>query len=184
MQVFLSYPAADRKLAERLREELSGDGLSISAFDARERAGVEWRKQVEATIRSADDILILVGPGSNPDEAQQLEWRAALQAVWQDSHKRLIPVLVRDAALPPFVFENASSNDTQVVRIVDPADVRGAAQAIRGVLRRKDRPPGDEPPVKSKGTYSYPVEVERNSLDVARQERIQELKKLAERLRD
>lgn len=194
MHVFLSYPAADRKLAERLRDELSRDGLSISAFDATQREGVEWRKQVEPMIRSADDILILVGPRSTPDEAQQLEWRAALQAVWQDPHKRLIPVLVRDAALPPFVFGDSAGNETKVIRLLDPRDVRGAAQAIRNALRRDSSdvpqisfndPVPDDPGPKRTQSYSigtkgdYSLEVEE-----ARQERMQELKKAAERLRD
>jgi hypothetical protein len=210
MHVFLSYPAADRKLAERLRDELSRDGLSVSAFDARQRAGVEWRKQVEPTIRSADDILILVGPRRSPDEAQQLEWRVALQAVWQDPHKRLIPVLVRDAALPPFVYGDSAGNETKVIRLLDPRDVRGAAQEIRKALQRVSvaKPSSEEQPGGGcdpgpKGTQSYPVMGEPygdepptpNSVEVgtkgsyypaieeARQERMLELKKVAEQLR-
>jgi hypothetical protein len=192
MHVFLSYPAADRKLAERLRDELSRDGLSISAFDAKQREGVEWRKQVEPMIRSADDILILVGPRSSPDEAQQLEWRAALQAVWQDPHKRLIPVLVRDAALPPFVFGDSAGNETKVIRLHDPQDVRGAAEAIRKALRRDSSDvPSDVPKISSdepgpKGTQSYSIGTKGDySLEIeeARQERMQELKKAAERLK-
>ena len=212
MHVFLSYPAADRKLAEQLRDELSRDGLSVSTFDTQQRAGVEWRKQVEPTIRSADDILILVSPRNNPDEAQQLEWRVALQAVWQDPHKRLIPVLVRDAALPPFVFGDSAGNETKVIRLLDPRDVRGAAQEIRKALQRVSsdvaKPSSDEQPGAGgcdpgpKGTRSYPVmggplQIDGNepptpdsvevgtkgsyypAIEEARQDRIQELKKLA-----
>jgi TIR domain len=183
MHVFLSYSASDHKLAERLCHELSRAGLSISAFDPQERAGVDWRKQVQPRIRSADDILILVG--SNADEAQRLEWRAALEAVWQDSHKRLIPVLVRNAALPPFVFGDAAGDRTQVIRLLDPRDVRGAAKAIQGALQgdrmTSSHPVDGEAPetveVGTKADYSPKIEE-------ARQDRIQELKKLAERLRD
>lgn len=195
MHAFLSYSASDRKLAERLRDELSRDGLSISTFDSRQKAGIEWQREIEPLIRSADDILILVGPRSSADKAQQLEWRAALQAVWQDPHKRLIPVLVRNAALPPFVFGDAAGNQTKVIRLLDPRDVRSAADAIRGALQsashqprpKSDLPPpppsgddGEEPETVEVGTKAgYSVEVEE-----ARHDRIQELKKLAERLRD
>lgn len=167
MHVFLSYPAANQKLADRLRAELSRDGLSVSAFDAGERAGVEWRKQVEPMIRAADDVLILVGPRRNPDEAQQLEWRVALQAAWQDPRKRLIPVLVRDAAPPPFVFGDYAGDDTKVIRLLDPRDVRGAAQEIRKALQRGSsdvsKPDSEEEAGGGgcdpgpKGTQSYPV---------------------------
>ena len=180
MHVFLSYPAADRKLAERLRDELNRDGLSVSAFDARKWAGVEWRKQVEPMIRAADDILILVGPRRSPDEAQQLEWQMALQAVWLDPRKRLIPVLVRDAAPPPFVFGDYAGDETKVIRLLDPKDVHGAAEAIRTALRRgeSDEPrPPDSVEMGTKADYSIGIEE-------ARQERIRELKEFAERLRD
>lgn len=141
MRVFLSYPAKDRKLAERLRDELSRDGLSVSTFDVRDMAGVEWQKQIEDAIRSADDILVLVGPKSNDDAAQQVEWQAALKAVWKDSRKRLIPILLRNAALPPFVFGDACGPETKVVRIVDPRDVRSAAEAIWMALQRGSHEP-------------------------------------------
>ena len=170
MHVFLSYPAANQKLADRLRAELSREGLSISAFDARERAGVEWRKQVEPMIRAADDILILVGLRKNPDEAQQLEWRVALQAAWQDPRKRLIPVLVRNATPPPFVFGDYAGDDTKVIRLLDPRDVRGAAEAIRKALQRgssdvpglgsEELPGGGGCDPGPKGIKSYPVKGE------------------------
>jgi hypothetical protein len=215
MHVFLSYPTANQKLADRLRAELSRDGLSISAFDARERAGVEWRKQVEPMIRAADDILILVGPRRrSPDEAQQLEWQVALQAVWQDPKKRLIPVLVRDAAPPPFVFGDYAGDETKVIRLLDPKDVRGAAEAIRKALQRgssdvpkpsfkeqiRDCDPGKSPqpyPVAGEGPRPEgdepptPDSVEVGTkadysleIEEARRDRIRELKELAERLRD
>ena len=63
MNVFLSYSAADRKLADRLRDELSRDGLSVWD-DSRGSTGTNRRRQLEEAIGAADDFLILVGARS------------------------------------------------------------------------------------------------------------------------
>jgi hypothetical protein len=206
MRVFLSYSAADRKLAERLRDELSRDGLSIWT-GTQSRAETGWQQQIEEAIRSADDILILVGPKSSDDAAQQLTWRVALEAAWQDSHKRLIPILLRDAALPRFVFGDAAGGETPVVRILDPRDLRSAAQAILGALQRD----GQKPPVRGASTrglergstkkgFAGPSPDDRGSdlspstevgtkadfsfaVEAERSDRLQELEKFAESLK-
>lgn len=198
MRVFLSYSAADRKIAERLKEGLRDRGLSVA--ELRTVPGVQWRAEVEEAIRSVDDILVLVGARRSDDPAQQLTWQAALEAVWEDSRKRLIPILLRDAALPPFVYGDASGDETRVIRIVNPRDVRSAVPAILLALRRDGQdsanegppsklprllqveaydPAGPEPDsvsVETKGTFSYDAEVERR-------DRLHEIKKLAERLK-
>lgn len=183
MQVFLSYSAADRKLADRLREELSRDGISV--WDSQGGNGTDWNQQLEKAIGAADDILILVGARSRDDKAQQLTWQLALEAAWRDSHKRLIPILLRDAALPPFVFGDAAGDETRVVRILDPRDVRGAAQAIRGALQRNgqeaSRGISEEVgsgsiEVTTKGSFAV-------SAKAKQRDRLEELEKFAERLK-
>lgn len=54
-------------------------------------------------IRGAAAVLVVVGAGSQPSETQRWERQAVLEAVWRDPAKRLVPVLLRDAGLPPFL---------------------------------------------------------------------------------
>lgn len=133
MKVFLSYASADKKLAEGLKDELGKSGLTVWS-DSDLTAGAEWRHRIEEAIHSAGEILVLVSPKSDTDKTQQLTWRIALEAVWQDPGKRLIPVLLRGAQLPAFVL-SGTSGKLKAVRLEDPHDIRSAAQAILDLIQ-------------------------------------------------
>jgi hypothetical protein len=154
MSVFLSYSTADQELAEGLRRELERQGVSVWLDEDSSKSGEEWRRRIEEAIHSAEAILILVGSRSSYDEAQQATWRIALEVVWQDGGRPLIPLLIGDAGLPPFVFSD--SIDTPVIRLHDSSDLRNAARTLRSVLR-EDTPPTptttDDAP-KTKGDFS------------------------------
>jgi hypothetical protein len=159
MDIFLSYSSADRKVAEGLREELGRQGVTVWSDPG--NSSLDWRGRMEDGIRSADAILVLVGPRDGTDEAQQLTWRAALEAVWQDPSKRLVPVLLKGAELPTFVH-SASSGEIQAVQVENSRDLRSAAQAISEVVsgsRGVDRSFGvsyGEPRSRSAFSFSVP----------------------------
>jgi len=132
MKTFISYASADKKVAERLRDELVKSGLSVWS-DSDMTAGEDRRQRIESAIRSASEILVLVGPKYVDDPWQQFTWRAALEAVWQDPDKRLIPILLRGADLPAFVL-SGTSGKLEAIRVDDPRNVRGTAQAILDLL--------------------------------------------------
>ena len=133
MKIFLSYASADKKLAERLKEELVKSGLSVWS-DSDMTAGEDRRRRIEGAIRSASEILVLVGPKNVDDPWQQLTWRAALEAVWQDPDKRLIPILLRGADLPAFVLSGTSGN-LKAIRVTHPRRIRSVAQVILDLIR-------------------------------------------------
>jgi len=132
MEAFLSYSSADKKLAERLRKELTRDGLSVW-WDEELSPGEKWRHRIEEAIRSADSILVLVGPRDRVDEAQEFTWRVALEAVWRDSSKRLVPILLRGAELPSFV-RSGTSGKVRAIQVENSRDVRSVAQAVLDLL--------------------------------------------------
>src|SRR5262245_31960434 len=115
MSVFLSYATADREFARGLQGELIDLGISVAIANG--------TRGSEEAIRSAEDILVLVGLQSDEDEAQKVTWRMALEAVWQDSQKRLIPVLLHGAHLPPFVHGDSWGGSTQVLQVRDSSDL-------------------------------------------------------------
>ena len=51
----------------------------------------------------AQYFLLIVGPKNAIGEWQDREWQGALQRTWTDPNKRIIPVLVDDAAPPSFL---------------------------------------------------------------------------------
>jgi len=135
---FLSYSSANRVFAAKLRDELAKLGLSVWSDGA--APGVKLPERIEAGIRSASDLLVLIGPRDGRDEEQELTWRSVLETVWKDSSKRLIPILLKDAPLPPFIlsaFKLSSMDgaDIPVVRVRDPRQVAEAARAIVQVAR-------------------------------------------------
>lgn len=179
VHVFLSYSAADRGFAERLGDELARQGLSVWLDHRELTPGSNWQEEMEKAIRSSDDILILVGL-HDTDTWQQHTWREALEAAWQDPRKRLIPILLEGAAVPPFVYGDAAGKDAPLVQILNPHDPRGAADAIVQALRRETpRTPGvrtDAAEVGTKGSQSYVVEASRSR-------RLEELERFAQGLK-
>lgn len=85
--------------------------------------------------RSAQDILVLLGPKQADDPAQRYTWQAALEAIWETPTKQLIPVLLPDAKLPSFVYSGSSEGKVQAVQIENPKHLEGAVQTILGVLQ-------------------------------------------------
>jgi hypothetical protein len=178
MSVFLSYSSADRKLAEQIREELNRQGLSVWV-DTELTPGTKWHDSIDKAIRSADQIVVLVGPKSGADEAQQFTWRTALEAAWQDSGKRLIPVLLRGADLPPFLSTRS------YVRLDDSRGVNDLARAVvelvhgeRGV-GRVGRGRGDTEPTPPETIGTDP----NLAGGKGREDRLSEIRDYVERLR-
>jgi TIR domain-containing protein len=103
---FLSAAPADRQWAAALHRGLTARGLLVGrGFGAasREPLPEPWREGLRSAIRDAAVVVVLVGREHRPTEAQRFERQAVLEAVWADPRKRLVPVLLRNAVLPPFL---------------------------------------------------------------------------------
>lgn len=133
MDVFVSHSRAESKLAKRLSDELKDRGLSVW-FDCEIEPGGNWRNRIEEAIRDADHVLLLISR-REPDEIQQLTWRTALEAVWEDPEKRLIPVLHRGADLPAFVLSGSPGSEIQALRLGDPQNLHPVIDAIVKIVR-------------------------------------------------
>jgi TIR domain len=121
MQIFISYPLTSRKWAERLAESLREHGFSTWMDTERLKPGDNGRQAIERATRSADAIVVLVGPRREPDDLQRQEWRAALEAGWENPSKPLIPLLLRGAELPTFVRSKFSADEAvPVIRVENP----------------------------------------------------------------
>jgi len=165
MRAFLSHAQADQRLAAKLRESLEAEGLIVTATEEPPVTGRdEWRQKIEDAIRSAEAILLLINGHTQADQAQDLTWRLALQAAWNDPRKRLVPLLLKDATLPAFVRSGTSGDEVQAVRIRDRKDLSNTTSAVLQVLglspagQRVDRRPGPDAIPDSGGKTGYAVE--------------------------
>lgn len=156
MDVFLSYPTAYKDFAEGLRNELSRQGLQVWSSNGVHHPETDWHRLIEEATRSARHLLVIVGPQAGVDPAQQFTWQAVLQSIWQDPEKCLIPILLRGAEPPPFVYSGSSRDEVQAVRVESPRSVEAAAQAVLQIIQGISTPP-------SVSTVIYPDLKERQS---------------------
>ena len=125
--VFISCAPQDHKLAKSLVKELRAHKIAVYPVVEPTTQGAEWQQKVEKTIKGADTIVIIVDPEHTPCQYQQFEWSTALEASWEDSRKRLIPVLLKNAELPGFL-----SSDQKGLRVPEPEEEWG--QAVKELI--------------------------------------------------
>ena len=101
--VFISYATDTKPAAEELTRALEQNGFHAWADFKDLQPGQRWKDQTEQALERAQFFLILVGPDSRTSQWQEWEWRAALEKVWGDSKKTLIPLIVGPGESPPFL---------------------------------------------------------------------------------
>jgi hypothetical protein len=151
LEVFYSYSHEDEKLRDKLEKQLSllqRRGLIVSWHDRRIGAGQEWREQIDAHVRSAHIILLLVSADFiASDYCYGVEMQIALER--QGKHEAVvIPVILRtvDWSSAPFAHLQAVPRDGKPVTKWDDEDEAFAdvARGIREVVARfHPSAPGD-----------------------------------------
>jgi len=135
IDAFISYPEAHREWAERLEAALRAHGVSTRLHTAILDPGSPWREELEKAIGEARTIVVLAGP-DKASEQQRAEWRLALEAVWRDPTKRLVPVLVGDTQLPSFVRGTRTPGGVVAAIQLDPqSDWSQALEALVAVVK-------------------------------------------------
>jgi hypothetical protein len=111
VRVFISYRRRDTAQASgRLAEGLEKRGEEV-CLDVRSlAAGAEWREQLLHEVRDADVVLVVIGPGWSAasdkarrhpaDHAGEDVLRLEVETAFK-LRKRVVPVLVDAAAMPP-----------------------------------------------------------------------------------
>src|SRR5216683_2118639 len=98
LEVFFSYSHEDEKLRDKLEKQLAllqRQGLIVSWHDRGIGAGEEWRDQIDAHVRSAHVILLLISADFiASDYCYGVEMQIALER--QRKHEAVvIPVILR-----------------------------------------------------------------------------------------
>lgn len=141
MQVFISYGAADRQWFEKLKTALQSHGLTVWS-DNQIQPGQNWAERIEQAVRQAEVIVLLITSQATADQQQSRTWQAALEAVWSDESKRMIPFLLGEAE-PPAFARSTVPRDAQlpVIRVRRPLlDWEQAVKALVALLRHEAQP--------------------------------------------
>lgn len=144
--VFISYTNGTKPRAQELTRALESEGIE-SWVDFKDlRPGQRWKEELDRAIMAARFVVILVGADNRATAWQEAEWSTALARSWEDSDKRLLPVVFGETETPPFLrnwvpLRVASDQDpaTWTHRVLDALqEGRGeVAKEVAGQNRRE-----------------------------------------------
>lgn len=104
-QVFVSYAQADKDVARQVAETLRHAGLDVW-IDAWElKAGDSIAQRIDESISSSDVLLVLLSPSAVASQWVQKELNTALSGELRDRAITVIPALLEDCELPPFLSD-------------------------------------------------------------------------------
>ena len=94
--VFLSHSKFDGDFAELLKLRLEKEGMTAWIDNDRLEAGVDWRQEIDESIKSSRVLVAIMSPEARESEYVTYEWAFA----WGTGIK-LIPVMLRETPLHP-----------------------------------------------------------------------------------
>ena len=106
MQLFLSYPSAERPLAERLLLALEAEGHQVFMDRHDLPAGQSFHQPLREAIEAADAMVVLVTPAAVAPGSYVLAELEIARQHWRRPSGRVLPVLVQPtpiASLPPWL---------------------------------------------------------------------------------
>ena len=99
--VYLSYAATERHIAQKLAEELEAAGISTWS-DTKIQAGSNWARQIAEALEQADVIVMLISPDWTASRWAQRELEYALRGTRFAG--RVVPVMVRPTTKYPWIL--------------------------------------------------------------------------------
>lgn len=147
--VFISYSLDAKPWAEKLSDALETKGISTWTDFKSIRPGQRWLEEIQHALDHAHFFVLVIGPNNTIGEWQDREWQGALQRTWTDTSKRIVPVLVDNAAPPPFLkdwafvrMQPGKPESSWIDRIYDA--IRQAGLKGRGPSTKQSPKPGKE----------------------------------------
>jgi hypothetical protein len=99
MQVFISYAAEDREVAEQIHLALTEDGHQ-TFFDRSElRPGEGYHGKIQNAVNQSDVFVFLASPASTKQGAYSLSELACAKKKWRHPSGHVIPVRLRDVSM-------------------------------------------------------------------------------------
>ncbi len=152
LEVFYSYSHKDEELRNELETHLAllaRSGLIVAWHDRKIGAGEEWSHEIDAHIRSAQIILLLVSPDFLASEyCYGIEMKVALERHARE-HAIVVPIILRpvDWSGAPFAHLQALPRDARAVTLWPNRDQAFAeiASSLHEIAVRFQRPVQESP---------------------------------------
>lgn len=101
--VYLAHSSADRAMAERITEGLRKAGIGVWLDKNELRVGDRIISQMGAGIRSSRFMAVMISKESNKSDWVREEWEAKLADDKKTGRNSLLPIVVDDCDVPPFL---------------------------------------------------------------------------------
>ena len=101
--IFLSYTRPDAQAVDRIARDLRSQGVEPWLDRQDIVAGDEWLPQIETAISRAEFMLVFISQASLQSRWVKREYEAAFESQAKARGTRLIPVLLEQVQLPPFL---------------------------------------------------------------------------------
>ena len=111
-KVFISYSRDDSIFAEKLAGQLRGDGVSVWFDRWQIHVGDSIVHKIQDGLSSSDFLLILLSPSSTASKWVGQELSAATIRNIESEGVFVLPVLIKDCRLPPFLSDRKSADFT------------------------------------------------------------------------
>ena len=134
LDAFITYSAGEKEWARKLEAALKKNGVSTWLDVTRGKPEPPGQDELRKAASEAKNIVVVIGPTKRVSEKQRQEWMAALEAVWRDEGKRLIPLLLQGVEVPGF-FRSAASPDRPVTAIRVEDTARGWDRAVADLVK-------------------------------------------------
>jgi hypothetical protein len=145
---------ADEQLLHLLEQRLGREGFAVSV-DRRPAPGLDWARERENQVRTADVVVPLLSAASVHSEMLAFEVELAQEAVQQQGRPHLLPVRVDfDGPLPEVLATILDPRPALVWH--GPADGDRVCAELVGALRNLPAPQGPTPVVPAKGLRLMP----------------------------
>ena len=101
--VFISHASQTGPEARRLAEALTRLGLKVWLDERDFQPGDRWGQSMQDALDEADAYVVLVRGGEDPGEWLRTEWKEAARRTALRPEKKILPVVIGDGPLPPYL---------------------------------------------------------------------------------
>jgi hypothetical protein len=100
---FLSHSSKDKSVVLEIADLLEGDGLRVWLYETETQPGELWRRKLEEAVVRSRALLLFMSPNAVESQWVEVESDMALSRDPNNSHGRLIPVLLEDCEVSPML---------------------------------------------------------------------------------
>jgi hypothetical protein len=100
---FLSHSSTDKVVVREIADYLKGAGLRVWLDEKQTRPGDFWGSEIEKAVKRSRAFLLFMSEDALKSEWVQVEFRLAMLRDPDNSHHRLIPILLEDCEISPML---------------------------------------------------------------------------------